>query len=283
MAKKGKCSVVFEKITPKKAAKYLEFNTGNRRVSQNNLNKIISDMKEGRWMMNGDTISFLESGKLSDGQHRLLACVKSNVTFDALVARGLPEDSMSTKDIGKPRSIANVLTIRGIENSQIKTAAAKVIRVLEPVLENHVTDIKSLNYKGSSTVIMDFVIENDDLLDLSVRAVSRNNAVHMRQKSVHAAMYFILHGISPDLAAEFYTHLITGANLGIDDPIYKLKEALNRRSMIVRTKKTDNEVSEKLWIVAVTIKAWNYWLSGSTVKKFGWGAKSKFPTLKESM
>lgn len=70
-------------------------------------------MAQKAWKMNGEAIKFSNTGRLLDGQHRLLACVESGCSVRTLVIRGLPEDTQETMDAGKSRTMANVLELKG--------------------------------------------------------------------------------------------------------------------------------------------------------------------------
>jgi len=93
-----------EKITPDMAQEYLKFNTENyRSLSKDRVISYASDMKNGRWQFNGESIKFSENGQLIDGQHRLQAIIRAGVPVDMLVIRGVKDD-VDIYDIGAQRS-----------------------------------------------------------------------------------------------------------------------------------------------------------------------------------
>src|SRR5260370_5123924 len=69
-------------------------------------------------------IIFDRQGKLRDGQHRLKACVQSKVSFDTIVRVNQSEEVIEYLDIGKPRSLANVLQIRNPDEKYTNESAA---------------------------------------------------------------------------------------------------------------------------------------------------------------
>ena len=67
-------------ITPDEAKRLLEQDNRNfRKVSRGEVAKHINSMKEGKWRFNGDSIALDASGLVKDGQHRLIACMESQI------------------------------------------------------------------------------------------------------------------------------------------------------------------------------------------------------------
>lgn len=118
--------VTIETITPQIAEAYLRKNDNVRKVTWGVVAKYAEDMKHGRWLLSSETIAFDENGYLKDGQHRLLACVKSGCSFQTLVVRGLEDGADSVVDIGKTRSPSDQL--KGYEYADKVAAIAKIAR-----------------------------------------------------------------------------------------------------------------------------------------------------------
>ena len=118
-------------ITPGIAKEWLLLNSNNRNLSSPTVTQYAKDMLEGKWQANGETIKFSSEGNLIDGQHRLAAIVKSNVSIPMLVVRELPEDSFHSIDIGLRRSSAQILMLSGFKNTASLAAAARWVTVLE--------------------------------------------------------------------------------------------------------------------------------------------------------
>lgn len=94
-----------EKITPELAKSYLDTcNIDNRKIRPGMVLKYANYMTTGDWVLSDQCISFDLTGKLINGQHRLLAIVQSGITIKAVVARHMPEDSFKYLDQGAPRS-----------------------------------------------------------------------------------------------------------------------------------------------------------------------------------
>ena len=123
----GEVQVTIEKITPKIADAYLDQNTHNRNLRLGHVDEISRDMSSGSFMLNGDAIRFSDTGVLLDGQHRLAACVKSGITFETVVIRGLPDETQRTMDSGSKRTAGDTLNLYGVHHANNVSAAIKTI------------------------------------------------------------------------------------------------------------------------------------------------------------
>lgn len=99
----------FKKITPAMAAKWLEANTGNRRVRKSLVDLYAKDMREGRWLKTHQGVLFSSSGRLLDGQHRLMAIVQSGATVEMLVTTGADDSAFPGIDINAVRTVADFM------------------------------------------------------------------------------------------------------------------------------------------------------------------------------
>ena len=97
-------------VTKSMAQEWLNnFNTNNRKAKRHIVDKYADQMSRGQWVVNGDTICFDITGTLIDGQHRLLAVIKSEVPLRTTVVRNLPLDAFATLDDGSLRSAGDVI------------------------------------------------------------------------------------------------------------------------------------------------------------------------------
>ena len=76
-------------VTPEIAANWLQYNTGNRNLSTQSVDKFARLLTEGNFRYNGDAIRFSTDRRLLDAQHRLHGCVKSGVPFESVIAWGI--------------------------------------------------------------------------------------------------------------------------------------------------------------------------------------------------
>ena len=100
-------------ITPQMATKMLKNNGVNRHVRRRVVEKYARDMRDGNWHFTHHTIALSKSGRLLDGQHRLLAIVESRATITMFVTFNLEDESQDFMDSGTSRTAADVLHMRG--------------------------------------------------------------------------------------------------------------------------------------------------------------------------
>ncbi|QNL30839.1 hypothetical protein SEA_ESTES_151 [Mycobacterium phage Estes] len=126
-------------VNPALASAWLEGNKGNRPLNTKHVQMLSNAIQAGRFQYNGDTIRISKEGTLLDGQHRLNAVIEADATVPMLVVFGLDEDVVSSIDQGRPRSVIDILRMRGLSvihhNVVIGTATilAQHTLALEPV------------------------------------------------------------------------------------------------------------------------------------------------------
>lgn len=90
-------TVSVDTITPEEALAYLSHNAQHRPIKQKKVDAYIQEMVDGKWQLNGKSITFDSNGRLLNGQHRLTACSQSGVPLTILVVRGV-DPSVFKKD-----------------------------------------------------------------------------------------------------------------------------------------------------------------------------------------
>lgn len=121
-------NICIESISPQVAKLYLEKNTSNRPIRKQAVSGYAREMAMGRWGATHQGIAFNCNGELIDGQHRLLAIVKSGVTIQLPVARGLIHDTQDVIDAGRKRTVADQLHLRhGLSHANLKAGVARCI------------------------------------------------------------------------------------------------------------------------------------------------------------
>ena len=107
-------------ITPEYALELLSDNIGNRKVKEQVVARYVKDMLAGCWKEDtGELIKIAQDGTILDGQHRLLAIVKSGVEISLHIATGLSNDIFSVIDTGTLRDANDTLFVNSVENTLI--------------------------------------------------------------------------------------------------------------------------------------------------------------------
>lgn len=118
------------RMTPEHALQILQMNSENRPVKPTHVATMARDMAAGRFQFNGDAIRVAKNGQLLDGQHRLMAAVKSGCAFDTILVTGLDAEARDTIDSGVKRLFSDRLAMNGFQNSTSLAAAARLLIVL---------------------------------------------------------------------------------------------------------------------------------------------------------
>lgn len=116
------------KITPALAREWLGLNTRNRAVYKSHLRSLEAMFGRGEFKTTHQGIAFDESGKLLDGQHRLLAIAQQPDGFacEMFVFHNVPRDTFDVIDFGgKRRTMQDVLAMPA-EITEVAIALAGV-------------------------------------------------------------------------------------------------------------------------------------------------------------
>lgn len=245
-----------ETITPELASEYLKATReGNRHVRALRAARYASEMAAGRWLLTHQGVAFDWNGRLFDGQHRLLAIIESGTAVELLVVRGVNPEAFKFVDIGAPRTGADVFEMRGETYTSV------------------LAGITRLQYKFDRGELMSrSYVANADLLDTleqhpGLRA-STHMADHVRgpmvgtvRPTIIAFLHYRLSQVTdPDDVEAFFDGLLYGVDLDSDDARLRGRESL----LAAKGRHREYMQYEEL---ALLIKIWNAWRTGSKVGK----------------
>lgn len=145
-------------VTPEMAKHWLDTaNTHNRPIRDTTVQVYARDMGAGHWRQTGEPIKFSNKGVLLDGQQRLAAIVKSNVTLPLFVVWDIIPEAQAFMDTGRKRTAANMLALAGEKDAATLAAAAKLaIGVLSG-------NPKPTSYQSTHAEVIEFVEKNPEL------------------------------------------------------------------------------------------------------------------------
>lgn len=243
----------FKEIDAETASHLLTRNKLNRRLDPARVSRYVSDMKNGYWCMNGDAIRFDEEGNLADGQHRLVAVVKSDTKQTFIIIENVHNESKRTIDTGKSRTGSDVLSMFanvGVRDSGVISSAICKLICYEKGL--------AIGYSGASTQylsnasIEEYFKKNSDLITTSLDFI--NSIIDSHALVLSRAESLFLHVIFSRIDAEkanvFMKKIITG--IGVEEDT---NEALLRSILTKRALKTVKVSSSDM--AYTIIKAWN--------------------------
>jgi hypothetical protein len=260
-------------ITPAMAEEWLKYSLDhsdvvrNRPVSDSVVESYVKEIQRGVWVLNGETIKLTEDGIVLDGQHRLWAIVYADKPITTWVVKGVDAKAFATIDRGRTRTVGNILSISGENDTNVLAAALNhLFRYRNRSIERSVT-------RNSQTAqeALDLLEKEQDLKDsLSpVRSWFARTGVMSLSSAVFC--HYVFSQKAPRVADEFMEKLGTGIDLGRGDPVRILREKLLLRKTSPRHRLTAKE------ILALTFKAWKLRLAGKAIVRSSqlvWRSKS---------
>lgn len=262
-----------EKITPEAASKLLAAcNTRNRPLKASHVAWLAEQMRAGRWMKNGDTITFARDGTLIDGQHRLSAVALSQVTIECIVVRDVDADAFSTKDTGRPRSPSDVLALAGERHYCLLSSAVKLLIRYNYSLKNGGRLVGSL--RGTNQDVLEFIQANPTVRESAGFAASLPIPAGFMTPTIPTVVHYLGSKVNQPKTEEFLGLVISGIGLSAGDPVLLLRNRLlaNRGSVA--------KVNRDL-VLALTAKAWHLHIAGKKASCLKYAEdEANFPWIK---
>lgn len=267
-------TTTMQTVTPEQAAEWLELNTNNRKLRDQQVTAMVRDIQAGAWAWNGDSIKFADDGTLLDGQHRLTAIVRSGQPIEMLVIRGLAKATQATMDTGTKRTASDVLKLQG---EKAYTALAAGIRSCI------LWDKGVRNFNGGFRVttnsqVLDYLEEHPEMRSYVETFGQLRRGVKL-PATVGVLAVKVLTEIDAEDAEYFFDRLASGEGLYRCDPIFELRNALQEEMQQPGGKTRTGR--NNTWKLAIIFKAWNRYRNGETVKLLayrpGGANREKFP------
>lgn len=212
-------------ITPDMAKELLNYNITNRVLSNDVITKYARQMQEGRFEEQADDIGFY-NGELTNGQHRLNACVKAGVPFkakiDLMLKRNLYTDRGFTRNTHDNMKLNNVFENK-VSDEYSKTVAAVVGAYIRMNNFNKTSD----PYYHAK-FIENYHKEMVELCECKVMTI-RGDVKPFSKAEVSAAfLVAYLNGVSKDILMHIRNVLNDGQKIDeIDTLIIKYRQLLN--------------------------------------------------------
>jgi hypothetical protein len=210
------------RITPALAELMLETNIRNRKIMERHVDVLSQTLTAKDMRLNGESLIFSSEGNLLDGQHRLHACKKSGVAFDAVVVFGISPKAFDTIDGGKARSAGDFL---GLSEVAKPDRVASALQALVSFVDNGgflVGSCSSGSVRKLTPPLAARVLSAHPEIVGSVNAMNTNRL--MRTQHGYA-LHYIFGLVDKSLAADFAGILANGSN-DIFRPFCRLRECL---------------------------------------------------------
>lgn len=235
---------------------------------------LAEDMKEGRWVLNGESIIFAPGGKkVIEGRHRMMACILSGVSFKSYTVtlpRGADvEKILPTINTGKPKRLADFLRWKGERNATELGSALRLVWRLQ-----HGT-VRTYRDAPTVTQLLNLLEDNRTLPTFITQS---RRLRPLLPPSIGAGIVFLgVHGREEDEFAEsFLSAVATGMELKEKHPAYVLRRALIRNVSSQAKMPTSYKA-------ALTVLTWNAFVQRLDMQRLRWSDtgpnRSVFPSL----
>lgn len=244
----------------------------NRAVSLTTVEMYARDMKNGRWHPEvAHAIAFSSDGSLVEGQHRLSACMRSNVELLSTVQVGVPQQAFLAMDAGRKRYPADHLRMKGFPSAGSMAAVAKMYL--------QVTHGIGRSYQPGTEEIVAFAEARRDHLISSVRKSQQvTQMIGFKRAPLSVAILQAYdQGLEGDMD-EFVEQLKTGmqsdgAPVPVNSGTWTLREWQIRQQHLPRGRST----ATPTYTYALVLKAWRFWLQNEPVKSLRWRPGEELP------
>ena len=250
------------KVTPAHAEKWLEMNTGNRKIRTSHVRHLANQMEQGRWMLSPEPIVFSPK-RLLDGQHRLSAVLMSGCTIEASVALVQNEDVFRVLDQGVNRNNSDLTgipspvlqplqwllkqsvnglrkgkividDIERIKDENIFALSQRIHEVIKPKDRR----FKSAPFRAAYIMAVDMKmcdLETADRIYTDLSHMNMTEWSRMMQNIFHRFETTKVHGASNSLKNEFF---MAG--------LYLFSEAHSKKTKIILTEKFTDEMEKRV-------------------------------------
>lgn len=213
----------------------------NRKPSKVLVTKYASDMRNGYWKKTGQTLQFSSDGMLMDGQHRLLACVKTEMPQDFIVVYGLDKTAFDVIDNGKSRSYGDIASIKGFKDPALVTSLARLMIVFN---DFGAVDADEKQFRGAGinqitkTQVMEFLDKNPNIGKF-MEKYRKNNLI---SPVVAGFVYWMLQSDNKTLAEQYLDQVLLGYSLKPDTIQSYVFSKLQRNRNSIQNKLTKKAV-----------------------------------------
>jgi hypothetical protein len=249
-------------ITPSLAKQLLEANINNRRVKQPVVLRYAQDMIAGRWKENtGETIKISKTGRLLDGQQRLMAIIKSNVPINFHVIYNLEEDVFDVLDTGSVRNATDVFHIEGIKNDNVIPSIITTYYVLSKGIIKQINGKSvSKQYRPTNHLLKEMYYQRENFWQSvgNQTASWYQSFAKILPPSTIGGFYSFFYDINHEDAFQFMHQLCTGQDI-------KNKTIALLRTKLMQDKMDSKKISASLK-QAYIIKTWNLFRKNEEAK-----------------
>lgn len=270
-------TITYVEMTPGYAKDLLDLNTNNRTANLISVERLARYIRDGMFYFNGASVVVSNTGVLLDGQHRLMAIVKTGIAAPILLVEGVQEEALKSIDQGKPRSTADILTLDGVAVKNV-TAVGSIARNLVLFGDDKDRLAQSRDRIFISEVVKKnaATLEEAATIGVALTRLAKRGSVLTAQAPcrpvlvpavISTLVYLMIdRGGNAKHIEEFFTRVLTG----VPDPACPDVFVATRVSLVnsYPLNSRDASISEALMTsYDMYIRAYNSWRKGESKKR----------------
>jgi len=250
-------------ITPAIAEDLLKKNTLNRSLKERLIRHYARQMSVGLWKEEtGESIKLSFDNNILDGQHRLAALIKANVSLHFLIISELEKDIFTVLDTGVTRTAGDILHIAGVTQAHNHASCIlKYLKFKQGSIAALDTSSNLKDYKLSKVEIYSAYINRKQFWEAVILMSDKWRTQFQRVMSLAeiGSLYAFFYDIDTEDAFKFMDLLCSGTGLELRNPVRLLREKLIFSKTNLKFKYT---AVQKL---ALIFKGWNYYREGKLI------------------
>lgn len=265
-----------EQVGPERAQELLGHNVENRIVSSVQVNELAEAMRQGMFVFDGSPLRVSHSGRLLDGQHRLLAILKSETTQTLAIWYNVSDEAQIIMDTGRRRSFGDALKLRGEKDTAVLGAIIRAAYRWDQGVRGAAVVEGTQKVSAQYPILLEYLDQHPEVRE-GIRPGSRVRAVTRVPMSVLGVAYFLFQRLdedAPEDTAVFFHRLATGEELAPGNPVHTLRQQWIRMA-------ADRDKPPTALYLAQMVRAWNAYRDGEQFWKFsirvGGSRPSDFP------
>lgn len=215
------------RLTPCLAHLLLYRNKNNRPVSTRNSANLASDIANGRWEFNGQSVVISSTGILIDGQHRCQQVIATNKAVTTVMVFGPKEASRFTIDTGRAKTIGHFLGMKGHKYTH---ALGPALNYLLQWKENGYINFGGKNPNLPTTAQKLEALDEHKSIETSIEFTAESMKTVRSHAAVAFCHYVFAKKSGRGAADEFIGRVIDGDGVRKGDPAYYCRERLKNLS-----------------------------------------------------
>lgn len=263
-----------ETITPQLARNILANNKSNRHVNTTTVAHYADAISRGQWELNGEAIKIAHNGRLLDGQHRLMAVIKSGVPIQTLVIKGLSAEVFDTLDQGRVRTGGDLLSSMGVTHAN----SVSSIILMYKRLDSDLMIGARANHKVAGMTKRDILEEYkskphfwDTIVEFSRKMYFKKRLFTTSEIGGISAYLILNKNHRPSDVYSFFTQLFSRENVE------------NSTIIVLHDKIVDSVMAgykmDKNFKGNLLAKTWNCYITGRVLKVLRMGKDEPTPTF----